>query len=532
MSSGSAPAGNSFSALSIVEQWIDCDPPFSFYFDFVGSYWKTPHGRALPLHRICTLARKQGVRTVLVESAHSRLDVTDEIAALDESYGNGGAAEAVQLTFLRTEASQNDTTEIKNQDVIGQAVLINYKKPQEADFSSTYIYEAVFRIPAFEIGSSGEVPLLNNYIAYERTFDVHFAGTKFQISGIYYCQQNAKTHVCAHACLRMALNTLGSSPHIDIRDINKTLGGSDPSQGLTIKDIADFIQSSGLSEPTIISCAQLNPDNYLSVVNSFVQSGMPALLVFTTGIAGNPDPVEHVVCVFGYTQNTDEWHPQAIPAYAGPSSAFYRQSSLWSDHLLVHDDNFGPYYTLSSRALEVDPHVKAKWVIGLTPRSIANFSVLAEVIASAALTNFLPALSSIGNNKWLSYITSSSYQFILRPILIGREEYIQHLQNSRAHDGSAATAQDVSNLAGLPDLFWMVEFSLPALFTGNHSKLGEVIVDAFSPINSADIFQSTFYIRMPGLLLTTNGPGQGQIENFSIQSHFPTFHIKQSNHRW
>ena len=51
----------------------------------------------------------------------------------------------------------------------------------------------------------------------------------------------------------------------------------------------------------------------------------------------------------------------------------------------------------------------------------------------------------------------------------------------------------------MDETFWMVEFSLPPLYTGNQSKLGEVLISASVLSGDAD---SVLEIRLPGSMLS------------------------------
>ena len=529
--STTAPA-LTYSELPTVSQWLSCDPPYSFYFDLIQLYWRAPYS-PISLHRLCTLARKQGANFVIVESAHGRADILEEIADLDKSCGLGGAAEAIKFTFVSAPDASMEIKNLGDEHIVGQAVLINYKKPAEVAFSCSYMFEALFRPPSTKNGNNEQVRLLNNFISTERAFPIAALGQKFNINSAYFCQQNSITHACAQSCLRMALNTMPSSAsYISSGAINAHLSPANPGGGLTLGQIAKYIEDSGLGFPLILGCANMAADQYLSVLDGFVQSGMPTLLVFSTASQPNQPAVEHVVSVVGSTHNSDEWHPQAIPAYAGPSSALYRKSSLWTDHFLIHDDNFGPYYTLSSRALEVDKNVTASTIISISPVKFTLSSVGAEVISAIALNNLLPSLRSVSSNRWVDYLTSNNYQFVLRPILIKRENYISHLSAGTAHDGTAVDAADLSKLTNLPEYFWMVEFTMPALFTGNHSKLGEVLVDHSLQPNVNNIFESVYHVRLPGTIFTVDYNDKGTFQSFAMDSHLPSFMFKPIENRW
>jgi hypothetical protein len=51
-----------------------CGGHFSFYRDLIGRYWAggADEKRAAPIHRLCTLARKMHVRSLIADSNASR----------------------------------------------------------------------------------------------------------------------------------------------------------------------------------------------------------------------------------------------------------------------------------------------------------------------------------------------------------------------------------------------------------------------------------------------------------------------------
>src|SRR6266508_5283157 len=519
-----------WTGLPTIESCLCCEPPFSFFFDLVATHWKAAEAYPLTLHRICTLARKQGARFVAIESALPRAHIREEIDALDGSLGGGGAAEAVTISFFASETEPTDTAMVPADEVLGQIVVVNYRAPTSSKFAHTYIYEAILTPPALRNGAGHSRPLLNNFICAEGEFLCVVKGCELTLRGIYYCQQNGLTHVCAHACLRMALNSIGAfDPPVSSKAINEKLGITPPSTGLSLGQIAKVIDGSQGAKASIVECDNLTLSKFLTILAAIVESGHVALLVFTTG-----DPqTEHVVTVFGHTRNSDEWHPEAVPTYSGgPPSTPYYPSSFWIDHFLMHDDNFGPYYAFSSRALDVDQKVRARYIVALHPVCPAVRPDYAEGVAGITLLNLLPSLAPLRAGKWFDFITQNQIKFVLRTILIEKSKYLDHLQSSRAHDGTAMASHEIEMLKGLPDWFWMVEFSLPALYTGNRSKLGEILIDGFAQPDTADLGKSLRFVRLPSLLILKNTSGQMAYSASSMHAHSPIYQHRAHEHVW
>lgn len=536
-----------WSDLAVVGATLSCAPPFSFYFDLIEKVWKARDANTLPLHRLCTLARKQGARTVVIEPAAQRERVAQEISELDRIHGGGGAAEAIAISFFACDiAPDDDLTGIDQKDFLGQAIIVNYRPPASTEFAVSYVFEAILPPPSLSREEGGAF-LLNNYLASHRDFECTVRAGVFKVQGIYYCQQNSLTHVCAHACLRMVMRQ-SSGTDLTSKSINTQLGITPPCQGLELGQIVSVIEAQGFeAEVTDVS----KDDTYISLLASIIESGDQALLVVTTGHKaensatqsdltgreeangqGDDKVEEHVVLVFGHTRHSDEWHPQAIPVYAGPGSAEYLQASAWIDHFLIHDDNLGPYYTLSSQALEKDPDVTAHWVIAIRAQTPKLTAPGAEAIAAVMLTNMLPVLTTSSSGRWFDYMTQNTWKYVLRTVLVTREDYIAHLASARAHDESAASAEELAVLSSLPDRVWMVEYSLPSLFTGNRAKLGEVLLmaDPVDPSEYEDVFVG---LRLPTLFVVRDAQSQEMVQSgCSLSAHSPLYRRTTCGVEW
>lgn len=476
----------------------------------------------MPLHRICTLARKQQASVFVVETAIDRANVIQEVDTLDAAFGGGGAAEAIAISFFRGVDERTELFDFRSDSLIGQLILINYRAPNQADFVETYIFEAILRPPTLP----GSTVLLNNHLCPPSAFVCTLNGRSFPIEGFYYCQQNRRTHVCAHACLRMLLNQAPATPVMFTNEaINTLLAKPDLTAGLTRNEVVRVIEQLGDMQAEIIDCSELTAGQYLPLLSSVVESGDRALLVFTT----HDEAEEHVVTVFGYTRNSDEWHPQAMPVYAGPQSAPYYSSSMWIDHFLIHDDNFGPYFTLSSRTLETETTVKAHVIIALRRQAPQIASDFAQALGSIVLSSMLPSLATLGRGKWINYITRNQWPYVLRTILISKVHYLAHLKSAVGHDKTRLAETDLKLFAHLPDQFWMVEYSLPALFTGNRSKLGEVLISCAGATDKPE--DLVLALRAPSLILARE---EGGFEPYTsgLEAHSEIYRPTPHDNEW
>lgn len=536
----------------MVSRIVACEAPYSFFFSLIERHWKCSGNDNSPLHRLATLARKQGAKALVIDDASDLPCVAFEIGALDESYGGGGAAEAYRFSFLSEIPEGEDIGTVGEGALIGLCILINYRAPGSEAFCTSFVFEAFFATPSLEDGQ----PLLNNFINCEAAFTVDVRGRAFTIRGLYYAQQNGITSVCAHACIRMATRTMfpaRRSP--STQEIDKQVGDASSADGMRVEQIADALAYFTGADIAQVNCDGLQAGEYASILTAVADSGDIALLVFKTGPKGEFGEVEeasdqgpqanHVVVVFGYSRNSDEWHPQAMPEYSGAPSARHSPASAWADHFIIHDDNFGPYLTLSSRALEADPSVEADHII-VVRRLKTNFDAhVAEAASAIILTQATQFFADDApDNRWLNYLLRYAKPFVTRPVLLTRDEYSAHLSSAVAHDGSTVGAQILEKVVNqLPEILWMVEFTVPDLYTGNHSKLGEVLLDA--NLANAETFSeerftgirvpSRFMLARPGVgedALGFEGRTQRQVVDFPLTSHIGQFERNPPARQW
>ncbi len=141
-----------------------------------------------------------------------------------------------------------DSTELPDDHILGYAIIVSFTL--KSGFAFTHILEAVVK-PPFIISKDSEPSAVTSQPIAIIMFTIleyinTVIGTKNHyrtiiFPGTFFAQQNTITHVCAHACLRMSLN---SSPFL--------MGSK-----LTNKDINDFLKiknydaSSGLGQDQI-----------------------------------------------------------------------------------------------------------------------------------------------------------------------------------------------------------------------------------------------------------------------------------------
>ncbi len=460
---------------------VPCDPPFSFYAE-ADRYEAPLHNH--PLHRTFSLARKLRVRTLVRQNISADQWLLQENDVVSKVVGAQCTSSAWRLSFFREPFSHpEDIQEVPADSYIGYLVVVRTQTPVQDKPLIVFVREAIIEAPA----------LLNNYIHSSGRFVTRLAGRDFSVAGSYFCQQNGVTGLCAHAALRTILTDLSlpRKPPVTDAQINQAVGlvpGRDP-LGLNPVQIVGALKAFGFNAV----CHDFFEDpvvEYGAFVHPFLESGLPALLAFSLEEAREG----HIVAVIGHTLNTDLWYPEARLGYplVFPSRKyFYTPACYWVDNLIVQDDNYGIYTCVSTRCLSkatlphLDPRSRCLYAFGVLPRRSNRGPVNAEYNAVIVLTTELEFLQHL-RTPWLHELKRAALDPsrgpVVRTLLMSREEYAKHAEGLEDQNGGRLSEPYVAVLrAMLPPRFWMVELTIPDLYTANRSKLGELLFDLKRP---------------------------------------------------
>ncbi|MFO8008844.1 MAG: hypothetical protein R6V05_14040 [Candidatus Brocadiia bacterium] len=479
---------------------------------------------AQPIHRICTLWRKMGVGTLYVEHLNAGEHVQQELDAVSRRIGKAVKPHLVRVSAffgrVRRPVAQNR--------YLGYAAVLRLRLAPNTWRS--YVIDAVVRAPSTMTEAELQPAyLMNNYLHSAREYAGQLADRQYTVLGTLFCQQNNLTSICAHAALRMAISNScapDASP-LTTERINEILG-VDHSDKPFGQAPGEPVHHGGLDEKAIWECAEqcgfapkrwdffANPNiEYHDVVYPMVESGCPTLLEFTT----IPGQYSHVVPVLGHTLNTDAWAPQAEPAYSRYSPVFppHISTSRWVDHFIISDDNFGPYLCLPVLSLRKrtiprwDSQFRARKAIALFSQRVGYTSVSVERKAASVYWFVLKELSSgtatsrvkeqIFTPVWRA-VDDPKYHRpspVMRMVLSDRDAYLDHLRQT-IYGREELPTDIAARLMDLEGRFWVCEVTLPDLYTGNKTKLGDILIGAGRPEAEQDD-PPLLMARMRGLFL-------------------------------
>lgn len=487
------------------------DPGLFSFFEESDRYEHRCHNHAL--HRAFSLVRKMGVRTLVREDLSADTETKFENEVIEAALGKKCKTASFRLSFFR-EPFDNECgiTRAKSSSCLGYLIVVRIEPHEQGPI--VFVKEALLEAPR----------LLHNYIHCTRRFKCRLAGRDFWITGSYFCQQNAITGACAHAALRTVLTDVSGSraaPFTD-RQINDALGLTPGQHNMALTDtqITHVLESFGMSP----ICHDFFDDpavEYAEFIHPFLESGFPALLAFRTE---DPNAAGHVVAVIGHTLNSDLWYPEARVGYplTFPSGRYARvPASYWMDNLIVQDDNLGMYTCVSSRCLSkvtlprCDPHSRAVCAFGLLRGRAPRGPLNAEYNATVLLTDGLRSLDPhVIAERWLRELALAVHDKrrspVCRTVLVSRHRYVSHAGTARDWQGHGLSDDHLRLLEdNLPPKFWMVEISLPNLYSANKRKLGELLFSRMGP-NRLDPLAGWIGGRLPGIFFTP-APGTDRV---------------------
>ena len=467
------------------------------------------------LRRIMSQVRSLSGATMVVERLESSPDIIEENEDIKTRYGTPPESRITRLSFFTKEFStEKGLSTATDEQFLGYAVI---KADIVCGEYGLRVYESVLK----------SSPQPNNCIRRKPRWACQIAGYPLKIDGFLYAQQNNRTNVCAHVALRSAASLFHPQGDLTYREINRIVGidhikrkaGGSGGGGLSLEEMVGVLEQSGAR--CVIGDYQL-PDAvstevpFHKYIYGSIESGFPSLLAFQTNSGSG-----HVIPVFGHTFNQDTWVCNADQSYFkvadGPE---YIPSESWLSMYLAHDDNFGSNFCIPQRYLHTsapccmkEKKLRCVWdrgvagVIGTLPKQVALNPIQAEIIGADYLFSILPELpgSEIWKERFKWY--AEKHLMVLRPVLVEKSEYITHLRAVSNWDRKKINQTQISTLNKTlkEGYYWLVELSLPELFSANKRKVGEVLLNAEEKATACRDFKNFALARLSDRLVFYSG---------------------------
>jgi len=438
--------------------------------------------------RILSQARRNGVKAMIVEkiplSEELERENHDLMISTPEDFKEGQAFRISLFSKKIEEKSVDNIKNLSDEDFLGYAIIKknifkNTNDPKYKD-QEYILFESVTRPPLCHA----------NYILVKNSFKVKIAGNIFTITGTPFFQQNGLTNVCAHSSLRTLISLTQSdyilTPHKinDELDIDLSKYKMEKGNGLDSSQIKEIIKKNRLGFFDFNGNANSYKGKerlpYQKFLYASIESGFAGLLGFElTTPKGKTE--NHIVPVIGHIFNEEAWVPRAEKSYFKMGETGYIPSESWSDSFIIHDDNFGSYYSLPYKYLELK---NIRFCLGILPDKIKSDPIAIEPIALIFLDEILSDLSGhedalFNQFPWLYRLLKyySNGRVILRTILMKKSSYTKHLSQMESWEGEKINKKMINMYNRfLPNSFWVVEISIPELFSANRRKLGEILI--------------------------------------------------------
>ena len=491
---------------------VNISPPFS-NFDFLEKRQADWFSGRPALSRIFSQARREKCNTLVVEKLPLANELADEVQELKGYYPDYQDGGAWRLSFFTTSFEKPAMVEqLDPQDYRGYAIIRKDIIPSKSREIS-HVFESVFV----------KFDHLHNFVPTSAVYKAICCGREFEIPGILYCQQNTLNKTCAQVALRSLLSAQSPDRAITYSEINQTAQRSDPWNGLSSDQIRRVLthfkihyQDLDYTAPTDASKQEQlrRKVPYHRFIYTGMESGMGGLVGFQ--FAGQAS--RHIIPFFGHTFNQDTWAPRASSAYfhVGPSTK-YIPSDEWVSSFIGHDDNFGSNYCIPRRF--IDPE-QVKYIVSLLPYSIPGSPLVAEARAIDFLYKYYSQIdaSTPWGDRFKAHINQQDT--VARPLLIRKPDYVKHLKGMSDWEGNTENKTLIDQIETiLPDCFWMVELSLPELYSANYSKVGELILTVESAGNQIDFSM----LRIPGHYALKAHDGALHPILSELKSHVPLY---------
>ena len=496
-----------------------CESPVSL-FQLIESVWGGDNSQ--PLHRFCSLMRKMKAKSFVQEELLANQELADEQEMVAKCFRSPVDTVATRLTFF----SQWADAPLTDENILGYAVVVKIRCPDGK--IKTHLLEAVVRPPSVVLLDAAKPfikPITNYYVHNVRAFRT-CVGTKrhpqiFTITGSFFTQQNQITSVCAHACLRMAMN---SSPFVKCgkitnKQINDILGADTYGQGLSQNQIVAVVRNLGCQ------CHSANFSNETGVeydhfMYPSLESCFPTILGIEYWDRREQRVAGHVVTVLGHTINSDRWEPEAVRGYGGYPLKPYIPTAEWCDHYIISDDNFGMYSTLPTDAIRnylvpaKNPNRHASMAVSIVPEDVTMPGYIAEQFAVDKATKLINTVRLQVPNVWHERLREKSDGLVCRTLLQTKRNYTSFVK----HHAAQLTAEQQSCFDSLSEYVWVSEVSLPDIYTANKHKLGDVVLRADATRQESSAGRSLALAWFPGFIQIGCHPN---VSPWAIGTHVP-----------
>ncbi len=507
-----------------IAEIVALEQPFSNF-----SYAEEHFQGSFPIRRLFSQARGRKCKTLVIEDVPPAAAVEDENTEIRELFPDYQMAGLKRLSFWLTKFSDSDAlSTISASECIGYALLKHDVCPiRKLDL--WHVFESAI--------AKYDHP--HNYTPCAKPISFRVGQREFSVSAVFYCQQNRLNKACAQVALRSICATYLSDFDLSFKRINDFAfvqpEARTPWVGLQINQIVRVLDGLGIPfDETYYDPNKRGRKTfresfpYQRILYSGVESGMGGLLAFMMRGRGATN-VGHMIPLFGHTFNEDAWAPHAHVEYFNVGEEIrFIPSDAWLSSFIVHDDNFGSNLCIPKAYL---PKEAVRYVIALLPPGFVYPGLYAELSAADCFYSMIPKIPN-PTNPWITRLLGyyEDKRLILRHVPITKDGYLTHLSTMSDWDGGSENSEILRHLreTNFADKMWMIELSVPDLFSTNKRKIGELLFAADKFYTNKTDFTLFVLARFPGIYMFFNEFNAQGVPEFVmneswIKSHTPLF---------
>ncbi len=355
-------------------------------------------------------------------------------------------------------------------------------------------------------------------------FDAHLLGTRLQVTGTSFLQQDTRVGACAQVAIWTAMRHMHARYNfnwVSVADITQFARPPSQIEAVSLPNASDRLSTDSMVRAIAEAGYQplvLPGPDMASAILPYVESGIPVILGLNIdGTIGHAVTV--VGRVFARQASTTNRAIDYVPAF------------------IVHDDQSGPYmwfpvdkhasatYSfgdqttkryLHSSPVELNVQDHAVLAIALMSTRVFSTATRAEHNARSQINDNLNALPgarrvlkklNIPLNEMLLDELQAAYSadnIVLRTYLTSAAGYRRHLAQGSASDDLKDALLDLH----LPHFTWITEISTVESYNqpspGLRRIYGHTVQDATSSAESGD---SLLALHLPNLLITSDPDG-------------------------
>lgn len=368
-------------------------------------------------------------------------------------------------------------------------------------------------------------------------FKVNLAGHVFVVKGTPFLQQDNAVGACAQASIWMALRTLrrkeGQAAFDPAQITNaatrflvyqRTLPNR---SGLSIDQIAEAVRSAGFSphyialRPQEEDVTELEPSTCQeqalrtrSQLYPYIESGLPVVLALRRNLSA----AGHAILLVGHGWNRTPRNESRLGTLRlnNGGNIHLVDASTWTDPLIIHNDNTGPYQALTD---DISEGYCIQDAIAAIPFLPEHVFIDGEEARGASIRLLIRALNPLSGDLTMLLDEQRTAQFVIRTYLMDRSEF----RYAAAHGKMCDFLQRYYQHKWLPRRIWITEINAAPLYAqspdGNTECLGEILLDPSA--EPADCPFLTIHLR-PALLGTNDHDAGALIDRDAFSGEIET----------